>query len=126
MLDLKFIRENIDLVRQAVANRQDTAPLDEILQLDSEHRQKVLELEGLRHVRKEVARERKMDKEAVEEGRDLRTKIRALEEETRNLNNRLEELLLTVPNIPQPTVPVGRDERDNVLVRSWGEGPALM
>ena len=121
MLDLKFIRENTDLVRQAVANRQDTAPLDEILQLDSERRQKVLELEGLRHVRKEAARERKLAKEIAGEGRELRSKIRALEEEVRSLDKQLEDLLLEVPNIPSPTVPVGKDEDDDVVVRSWGE-----
>ncbi len=81
MLDIKFIRENIDLVRQAIAKRQDSAPLDEILQLDSERRHKVIELEGFRHARKETARERKMGKETIEEGRELRAKIRALEEE---------------------------------------------
>ena len=80
MLDLKFIRENIDLVRQAVANRQDTAPLDEILRLDGERRQKILELEGLRHARKEAGRQRKMDKEAISEGRSLRDRTRVLEE----------------------------------------------
>jgi seryl-tRNA synthetase len=117
MLDLKFIRENIDSVRKAVANRQDTAPLDEILQLDSERRQKILELEGLRHTRRETAREKK----SVSAGRDLRAKIRALEEEVRSLDEQLEELLLRVPNIPQPTAPVGKDEEDNVLVRWWGE-----
>jgi len=121
MLDLKFIRENIDLVREAVESRQDSVPLDEILQLDSEHRQKILELEGFRHARKEVARERKMGKEIMDEGRGLRTKIRALEEEVRSLDKQLEELLLQVPNIPQPTVPSGKDEEDNVVVRSWGE-----
>jgi len=121
MLDLKFIRENIDLVREAVESRQDTAPLDEILGLDSEHRQKILELEGFRHARKEVARERKMGKEIMDEGRGLRTKIRALEEEVRSLDKQLEGLLLQVPNIPQPTVPSGKDEGDNVVVRSWGE-----
>ena len=47
MLDLKFIRENIELVRQAIENRQDTAPLDEILDLEQERRQKLLELESL-------------------------------------------------------------------------------
>ena len=47
MLDLKFIRENTELVRQAIANRQDTAPLDEILKLDGQRRQKLLELEEL-------------------------------------------------------------------------------
>ncbi len=119
MLDLKFIRENIDLVRQAVANRQDTAPLDEILRLDGERRQNMLELDGFRHARKEAAREKKMV--STDEGRGLRAKIKALEEEVRSLDNQLEELLLQVPNIPQPTVPVGADETDNVVVRSWGE-----
>ena len=119
MLDLKFIRENTDLVREAIARRQDSAPLDEILQLDSERRQKIIELEELRRTRKETAREKK--KAAAEEGRDLRTMIRGLEEEVRNLDTRLEELLLQVPNIPQPTVPVGTGEEDDIIVRSWEE-----
>jgi len=121
MLDLKFIRENTDLVRQAIEQRQDSAPLDEILHLDSERRQRILELESLRHERKEASRERKTDQETVEEGRDLRTIIRGLEEEARNLDKQLEELLLQVPNIPHPDVPVGKDASDNVVVRSWGE-----
>ncbi len=119
MLDLRFIRQNIDLVREAVAKRQDTAPLDEILQLDTERRQKILGLEDLRHARKETARERRMV--SADEGRGLRAKIRALEDEVRNLDNQLVELLLQVPNIPHPTVPVGKDESDNIVVRSWGE-----
>ncbi|MCL0057877.1 serine--tRNA ligase [Dehalococcoidales bacterium] len=117
MLDLKFIRENIELVREGVAKRQDTAPLDEILELDRERRQKMLELENLRHARKEAAREKK----SIDEGRSLRAKIRALEEEVRSLDKQLEELLLQVPNIPQPTVPSGKDENDSIVVRSWGE-----
>jgi seryl-tRNA synthetase len=118
MLDLKFIRENIEQVRKAVANRQDTAPLDDILQLDSERRQKLLELESLRHQRKEAAREREKSKE---KGRDLRAMIRGLEEELRSLDKQIEDLLLQVPNIPHPTTPVGKDERDNPVVRFWGE-----
>jgi len=111
MIDLKFIRENVDLVREAVAKRQDSAPLDEILELDSERRQKLLELEGLRHARKEAAREKQQS--AASEGRNLRTRIRELEEEVRNLGEQLEDLLWQVP--------VGAGEEDNVLVRSWGE-----
>jgi seryl-tRNA synthetase len=121
MLDLKFIRENTDQVRKAIKNRQDTAPLDEILELDQERRQKVLELESLRHERKESARQRKTDKETAEAGRDLRTMIKGLEEEVKRLDNQIEELLLQVPNIPHPTTPIGKDESDNIVVRSWGE-----
>ena len=125
MLDIKFIRENIDLVRQAIANRQGNTPLDEILKFDSERRYKVIELEDLRHDRKETARARKTGKEAIEEGRELRAKIRALEEEVRSLDKQLEELLLEVPNIPHTSVPVGKDETDNVVIRSWGELPSF-
>ncbi|MDD5082413.1 MAG: serine--tRNA ligase, partial [Dehalococcoidales bacterium] len=123
MLDLKFIRENTALVRQAIANRQTSAPLDEILQLDGERRRKLLELEELRHVRKESARAKKLSKETMEEGRDLRTMIKGLEEEVRDLDGQLEGLLLQLPNIPDASVPVGKDESENILVRSWGEPP---
>ena len=117
MLDLRFIRENIDLVREALVKRRDSAPLDEILELDRERRQKVTELEDLRRARKDTARKRT----AADEGRRLRTQIKELEEEVRSLDTRLEELLLQVPNIPQATVPVGAGEEDNVVVRTWGE-----
>ncbi len=121
MLDLKFIRENTELVKQALENRQDSAPLDEILQLDSERRRQILELEDLRHKRKEAAQERKADTEAASEGRNLRTMIKGIEEKVRLLDEQLRELLLRIPNIPHPSVPIGKDEKDNVAVRSWGE-----
>ena len=121
MLDLKFIRDNPDLVREALAKRHDTAPLDDILQLDSDRRQKIIELEDLRHERKETARKREVDQETAEVARDLRIMIKGLEDEVRNLDTELEELLLQVPNISHPSVPLGEGENDNVAVRSWGE-----
>jgi len=117
MLDIKFVRENIDLVREAIANRRDSTPLDEILKIDTERRKKVSELEELRRARKESARKKQA---AADEGRDLRIRIRGLEEEVRGLDSQLNELLLRVPNIPQATVPVGSSEEDNAVVRSWG------
>jgi len=119
MLDLKFIRENVDLVREAIANRRDTAPLDEIIELDGKRRKMIAELEELRHARKETARERRTP--SPDEGRDLRARVKTLEEEARGLDEQLGELLLRVPNIPHSTVPAGKDEGDNVVVRSWGE-----
>jgi len=123
MLDLKFIRENTDLVRQAVANRNDTAPLDEILKLDQERRDRLNELDNLRHTRKEAAKERKTA--SPDEGRNLRNRIRELEEEARKLDEQLQDLLLRVPNIPQPTVPAGKSDQDNIVLRSWGEPKKL-
>ncbi|MFC2011997.1 serine--tRNA ligase, partial [Chloroflexota bacterium] len=118
MLDLKFIRENVDAVREAVASRQDAAPLDEILQLDIERRQKVGKLDSLRQERKAVSKQRE---KAQEKGRALRVEIQNLEEEVRQLDEQLQELLLQVPNIPHPSTPIGKDDNDNVEVRSWGE-----
>jgi seryl-tRNA synthetase len=122
MLDLKFIRDNTELVRQALKNRQDSAPLDEILELDQERRRKLLELEDLRHTRKEVSREKK---KTVEEGRDLRTMIRSLEDEVKNLETQLQELLLQIPNVPHASVPVGKGEDNDIIVRSWQEPKAF-
>ena len=120
MLDLKFIRENPEIVRQAMANRQEkSSPLDEILQLDTERRQKMTELEDLRRNRKQASKERQAD--AAEEGRALRTKIHDLEEIVNNLDVKLHDLLLQMPNIPSAQVPVGKDSSENVIVRTWGE-----
>ncbi|HJX13521.1 MAG TPA: serine--tRNA ligase [Dehalococcoidales bacterium] len=119
MLDLKLIREDPELVRQALTNRrEDTAILDEVLQLDTERRRKVGRLDGLRQQRKEISKERE---KAQEKGRALRAEIQGLEEEVRGIDEKLGELLLQVPNIPRPDVPVGKDSGDNVTVRNWGE-----
>jgi seryl-tRNA synthetase len=121
MLDLRFIRENSQTVEEALRNRQDSAPVDEILRLDGERRRKLLDLENFRHTRKEASRERKVDKASAEEARDLRATIRDLEEEVKKIDEQLESLLLQVPNVPHPSVPVGKGEEDNVVVRTWGE-----
>ncbi len=121
MLDLKLIRENPDVVRQAVVNRHDTAPIDEILQLDAERRQKIAGLEELRRARKAAAKERKMDEAAIESGRDLRDKVKTLEDAVTTLDKQLEDLLMRVPNIPQASVPIGHSEDENLTVKTWGE-----
>ena len=137
MLDIKFIRENPELVRKAVADRNDTAPIDDILALDAQRRQKVGELDNLRQQRKNLSKKSKTKKlspnelptldypppieDIKEKGRVLRNQIQELEEEVRDIDSRLEELLFTVPNPPQPDVPVGREDDDNVEVRTWGE-----
>ncbi len=119
MLDLKVIRENTELVKEAIANRQDTAPIDEILELDHERRQRINELESLRHDRKEAAKDRQAT--SPEKARGRRDQIRDLEEEVRNIETQLRGLLLQVPNVPHPTVPVGKDESANTVVRYQGE-----
>ncbi len=123
MIDLKFIRENPEVVRQAIENRCTEAPLDEILKLDAERRQKIQELEIFRRSRKEASREYQAGKEGIAEGRERRARIKELEDDTKRLDEELTKLLLQIPNIPQPTVPLGKSERDNVVCSSWHEPP---
>ena len=75
MLDIRYIRENPEIVKQAVENRRDTAPVDDILELDTERRQKVGELDNLRQQRKLLSKERE---KAQEKGRALRAEIQDL------------------------------------------------
>ncbi|MFH1662524.1 MAG: serine--tRNA ligase [Chloroflexota bacterium] len=121
MLDLKFIRESTELVRKAVASRQDNASIDNILALDTSRRQKLLELEVKRRERKELAKGKRA--EAANEGRELREVIRNLEDELRGLDCQLNDLLLRVPNIPQPSVPIGKSEDDNIVLNTFGDLP---
>jgi len=119
MLDLKYIRENADEVRRAVASRRDSAPIDEIVALDVKRREKVTELEELRRQRKLASKQR----QDPETGRRLRDQIHDLEETVNAADTDLRALLLQVPNIPQPSVPIGDDEAANDVIRSAGEIP---
>jgi seryl-tRNA synthetase len=124
MLDLKFIRDNPDLVRHALKDRNDTAPVEEILDLDQKRRARVLELEELRRSRKEASRDYKAaapGQQAAATGRDLRTTIRDIEEDVKTLDSRLQDLLLQVPNMPLASVPVGKGDDDDKFGRQWGE-----
>jgi seryl-tRNA synthetase len=118
MIDLKFIRENTDVVRKALENRHDDAPLDEILRIDTERRIKTNKLDNLRQERKSVSKDRE---KAQERGRALRIEIQGLEAEVQKLDDEIGQLLLRVPNIPHPSVPIGKDASDNIVLRTWGE-----
>jgi seryl-tRNA synthetase len=118
MFDLKLIRDNPDMVREALAHRKDTGPIDEILAIDAERRLKITALEELRHARKGG----KMDPEA---GRKLRDQITALETEATEMDAKMKDLLLRVPNMPDSSVPVGSSEEDNVIIRTVGEAPQM-
>jgi seryl-tRNA synthetase len=120
MLDIKIIRENPELVRQAIENRHDTTSIDEILRIDVARRQNIVKLDALRQERKTISKERE---KAQERGRALRGEIQALEDEAKKLDFQLEELLLQLPNIPQPDVPIGNARELRVV--ELGQNPRL-
>ncbi|MEW5867347.1 MAG: serine--tRNA ligase [Bacillota bacterium] len=128
MLDIRFIRQNPEVVRESLARRGESdAILDEVLQVDEERRKLIYEVEQLKKRRNEVSEEvARMKKDgrdaagAILEMREVSARIKEMDESVRGLDGKLNGLLLSIPNIPHPTVPFGKDESENVEVRRWG------
>ncbi len=133
MLDPKKIRENPELVREAIRKKQelDALPLvDEFLQQDERRRALQAELDRLRAEQKALSRkigEKKRAGEAAEdllkEAEALKSRVAALEAELRQVNEALQEALAGIPNLPHPSVPEGKGPEDNVVAKTWGEPP---
>jgi seryl-tRNA synthetase len=128
MLDARFVRENIDLVKKSLGDRNSTMPLDEFLGFEEQRRILLKESEELRNKRNVVSEEigklKTLKQDAsklIEEMKGVSDKIRELDEKIKILEENTNEFLLNVPNIPDKTVPFGKDETENVEVRRWGE-----
>jgi len=129
MLELKFVRNNPEVVRDALIRRRaDTGPLDRLLEYDRAWREALKEGDALKHRRNvvslEIARLKKEGKDAgamIEEMRHISDEIKAIDERLREYESRMQDLLLSIPNIPSSTTPLGKDETENVVVRTWGE-----
>ena len=129
MISIDLIRRDPDLVRQAMRNRAADVPLDEILSLDEERRSLIVQADALRARRNEVSREmgrsKERPQELIEEMRSAGSQIKELEERLRSTGDKLDGLLLSVPNIPDDSAPVGPDEAANVVVKTVGELPSF-
>jgi len=128
MLDLKFVRANFDRIRDMLRSRGYDLDVSRIEHLDAERRQRLTTLEDLRHrqnlVNDEIASRKKQGEDAsalIDEMRSVSAQIKDKEKELPRYVNELNDLLMVIPNIPDETVPVGSDEEDNALVRTWGE-----
>ena len=127
MLDLRFIREHPDVVKEALVKLNTEAPIDEILALDARRRELLGQVEALKHQRNVTSKQiGKMKDQAqrqalIEEMRQVGAQIDALDAQIREVEEQLYARLLEVPNLPRPDVPVGPDESANVVVRTWGE-----
>jgi len=127
MIDPRLIRENPELVRQAMINRGfDLAPLEKLLELDKRWRTLVDESNRLKARRNQCSQEvPKLPKDererVIAEMRQISDRIRELDAELKIIDAQRDELLLNIPNLPDPSVPVGSSDADNVIVRYWGE-----
>ena len=126
MLDVKYIRENLEVVEQRLKTRGESVDLSGFRLCDTRRRELLLESESLKALRNKVSDEisRSKDtshaKERIAEMRDVSRKIKALDEDLKALEEELQGYLLTIPNIPHATTPVGASEADNVEIRKWG------
>jgi seryl-tRNA synthetase len=125
VLDIKLIRDNPEIVREAMEKRGESAPLDQITSLDEQRRQLLHEMETLRAHRNEVSKQLGTiaDKppQLIAEMRQLGETVTSLEAEIGRVESELNDFLLRLPNIPAADVPVGKDTQDNMVVRSWGK-----
>jgi seryl-tRNA synthetase len=125
MLDIRLIRENCELVRQGLEKRGDTFALDNILDVDGRYRTLLRYMEELRAEHNEASKQLGKSKEKppqlITQMRQLGDQISALQQQTREAKGNLDALLLELPNMPHSSVPVGKSEDDNVVVRTWGK-----
>ena len=129
MLDIRLIRDNPELVRDAIRRRgQDTAPLEALLRADERRRALLIQVEGLRADRNRVSEQIGTIKQAggdasemVAQMRTVGDRIKELEADLGEVEAEQERLALEIPNIPDESVPAGTSEDDNVIVREWGK-----
>ena len=132
MLDIKFIRANPELVRNAIRNKNEKANLDALLEADELRRKLQFDFDQLKARQNQVSQTIAQKKKAKEDATDLLQEMSAVADEIKTLNTalndanaRLENLLLQVPNVPHPSVPVGSDESANKIVKEWGSKPCF-
>jgi seryl-tRNA synthetase len=131
MLDIVLFRDNPELIREALRRRNiETGVVDEVIALDEKRRELIAEVEQLKAERNTVSREigRMKDpaqrQEKILAMRAVGEKITELDNAVRDTDSSLQDMLSEIPNLPQDRVPVGKDESENVILRTVGEIPA--
>ncbi len=130
MLDVRFLRENTDFVAERLILRGDKIDLGPFMRLDTERRELLSATDDMKALRnkesEQIGRMKKAGEDAkkrMEAVRKLGEKIKANDERIKAIEDELNDFLLTLPNIPHESVPVGEDESANKIVRTWGEKP---
>ncbi len=128
MLDIKKIRTETEAVKAALARRKENVDIDAVLEADEKRRACLYEVEALKAKQNEVSKKIPQMKKAGEDTteifaqmRKLSERIKALDGETREVEETLKTMLLSIPNLPNPTVPDGETDEDNVEIRRFGE-----
>ncbi len=132
MLDIKYVRNNPELVAKSIENRGAVQDLDDFLKMEQQRRELTQRVQDLKTRRNQESQEVALAKregrdpaQAMEGLSELSDKIKDLDGELKGLDRQVHEWLLSVPNIPSQDVPVGSDEEHNLEVRTWGGKPVM-
>ena len=129
MIDIELIREKPEFVKESFKRRGKEVPLTEIIDLDQRRRTAISEMDSLRArrnvVSKEIGSSKEKPPELIAEMRQVGARIKDLEGEENEISDRLNNIMLDVPNIPSESAPDGADENANIVVRSVGELPSF-
>lgn len=129
MLDINFIRQNPEKVKEACEKKQVKLDVDRILELDKKKRELLVKSENLKAEQNKISkhlpagRQGKADEEAISKAKEIKEEIKRIEPDLKNIEAELNNLLLLVPNIPFDDVPVGKDDSENVVLRQVGKAP---
>jgi seryl-tRNA synthetase len=132
MLEIKFVRQNLELVQEALRKRGQGDDLKEFLHHDSERRAILLEVEALKHRRNTVSERIAEMRRDKQDASDLIAEMKAVSEQIKSLDEQLSQheqglrsILMGLPNLPHPSVPVGEDAEANVIIKKVGEPPSF-
>ena len=132
MLDIKHIRENLELIKTQIARRGQAYGLEKLVELDGKRRARLQDSESLKNKKKtisaEVGKLKQQGKDAaphMEEVKEINDRIKILDEQTQACEEELNKALLYIPNLPHDSVPEGKGESENRVMREWGRKPAF-
>jgi seryl-tRNA synthetase len=120
MLDIKFIQENQEIVRQNIKNRSLEIDVDRLLSLAEERNTILQQVEKFRAERNQKSKS-KPSEEEIQAIRKMGEELSVLENDLKTKSDELESLLMKIPNIVHESVPVGKDDTENKVIKTWGE-----
>jgi len=124
MLDIKYIRENANEIKNAAKNKNIKIDIDELLKIDEERRKLQIKIDEIRAFRNDLAKANKGGKPTdaqIQEGKELKEKMFELEEKLKILDVDYQKLMVRVPTVPSYDTPIGRDDSENKEIYRWGE-----
>ena len=125
MIDIEIIRNNPEILHSSGQMRGQSFPIEQLVDLDQTKRSKIVSVDALRAKRNSVSKQlssvKDKPQELIEEMRDVGSQIKVLEDEIKNISDKLSEIMLNIPNIPHSSVPLGSDETSNQVIRTVGD-----